>query len=243
MNEKLLSEDDAARSAVANENALSALSDDDGTGRENFLTVRGYRFLIKEDAEAARTDQIRIEHLNRYLSNGKSANIKMLYEKAIQNRIFTTPVGWEYLQDLRSMLMDQGYEPDELSSIPVPVTFTRRGLSGDHRVKERIIQPPRQKPGFGMGLSVAVNVILVLLVIVMFIVAATSKTDNIINYRRNVLNEYSSWAEDLAAREKVIRQKERELGVPHEIKPDDADAPDETEDGNADDTEDGMTDG
>ena len=227
MNERLLSEDDAARSAVANENALSALSEDDGTGQETFLTVRGYRFLIKEDAEAARTDQIRIEHLNRYLSNGKSTNIKMLYEKAIQNRIFTTPVGWEYLQDLRSMLMDQGEDPEDLPTIPVPVTFTRRRMSSDYRVRERIVATPRQKPGFSLGLSIAFNVILIMLVIAMFIVAATSKTDNIINYRRNVVNEYSSWAEDLTAREKVIRQKERELGVPHELRPDDNDAPEE----------------
>ncbi len=225
MNERLLSEDDAARSAVANENALSALSDDDGAGRETFLTVRGYRFLIKEDAEAARTDQIRIEHLNRYLKNGKSTNIKMLYEKAIQNRIFTTPVGWEYLQDLRGMLIDRGVDPEELPSIPVPMTLTKRREYGNYRVRERIAETPRPKPGFSLSLSLAINVILVLLVIAMFIVAATSKTDNIINYRRNVVNEYSSWAEELRDREKVIRQKERELGVPHEIKPDDADIP------------------
>lgn len=231
MNERLLSEDDAARSAVANENALSALSDDTQAERETFLTVRGYRFLIKEDAEAARTDQIRIEHLNRYLKNGKSANIKMLYEKAIQNRIFTTPVGWEYLQELRGILIDRGVDPDELPYIPVPVTITKRRMYGDYHVRERIAETPRQKPGFSLSLSLAINVILVLLVIAMFVVAATSKTDNIINYRRNVVNEYSTWAEELRDREKVIRQKERELGVPHEIKPDDADVPEDTDTG------------
>lgn len=61
--------------------------------------------------------------------------------------------------------------------------------------------------------SLIINIVLGILVILMFVIANTSKTDNILNYRRNVTNEYSTWAEDLTKREREVRRKERELGI------------------------------
>ncbi|MCR4761953.1 MAG: hypothetical protein K5696_00335 [Lachnospiraceae bacterium] len=213
MNGSILASDDASRAAVANENANAAFTDQDHVDTDALLTVRGYRFLIEEDAEAARTDLIRIEHLNKYLKGGKKENIRALYEKSIQNRIFTTPVGWEYLQDLRGMLIDQGVEAETLSPIPVAVPVTRRRLPGDYRTRERVEETPKEPPSLTLKTSIIINVVLVLLVAAMFIIASTSRTDNILNYRRNVTSEYASWAEDLTKREREVRKKERELGI------------------------------
>ena len=47
----------------------------------------------------------------------------------------------------------------------------------------------------------------------MFIIASTSDSDNILNYKRNVTNRYSSWEQDLTQREKVIREAEKKLGI------------------------------
>ncbi|MBR5115924.1 MAG: hypothetical protein IK096_02555, partial [Lachnospiraceae bacterium] len=175
------------------------------------LTVRGYHFLIAEDAEAARTDIVRIDHLNKYLKGARDGNILPLYEKSLQNHLFSTPVGWEYLQELRGMLIDQGIPPEQLSPIPVSVPITRRRLPGDYRTKERIVQSSDEPEKKGPRLSLVLNVILILLVIGMFFISYTSKMDNILNYRRNVTNEYSSWAEELKERERKIREKELEL--------------------------------
>ncbi|MBQ3789399.1 MAG: hypothetical protein II800_00545 [Lachnospiraceae bacterium] len=211
MHDDILARDDASRAAVANENANAAFSEDDGD-TEALLTVRGYRFLISEDAEAARTDIVRIDHLNKYLKGARDGNVLPLYEKSLQNHLFSTPVGWEYLQELRGMLIDQGMAPDELSPIPIPVPITRRRLPGDYRTKERIAETPEENAKVRPGrFSMILNVILILLVIGMFVISYTSKMDNILNYRRNVTNEYSSWAEDLKERERRIREKELEL--------------------------------
>ena len=43
--------------------------------------------------------------------------------------------------------------------------------------------------------------------------AATGENDNIINYKSNVTNRYSSWEQDLTEREKKVRQAEKELGI------------------------------
>lgn len=212
MNEEILSRDDASRSAVANENATAAFKGED-PDTEALLTVRGYRFLIEEDAEAARTDLVRIEHLNKYLKGTNNANVRTLYEKAIQNRIFSTPVGWEYLQELRGMMTDQGIDVEGLEPINIGVPVTRRRLPGDYVTRERIVETPQDPPSLSLKTSIILNIVLALLVILMFFIANTSKTDNILNYRRNVTNEYASWAEDLTKRERAVRIKERELGI------------------------------
>jgi hypothetical protein len=54
---------------------------------------------------------------------------------------------------------------------------------------------------------------LIILVIVMFYIAATGETDNIINYKRNVTNRYSSWEQELTDREKKVREAEKRLGI------------------------------
>ena len=36
---------------------------------------------------------------------------------------------------------------------------------------------------------------------------------NIINYRNAIVNEYSTWEEELSQREHAVREKERELGI------------------------------
>ena len=36
---------------------------------------------------------------------------------------------------------------------------------------------------------------------------------NIINYKSNITNRYSSWEQDLTEREKKVRQAEKRLGI------------------------------
>ncbi|MBR4530746.1 MAG: hypothetical protein IKO80_10780 [Lachnospiraceae bacterium] len=213
MNGALQAKDEKSRIAVANENAAAAYTGKGTADQDALLTVQGYKFLIEEDAEAARTDLVRIEHLNKYLKNTKGDQVQPLYEKSIQNRLFSTPVGWEYLQDLREMLIDQGVDADRIPPIPIGVPVTRRRLPGDYRTRERIEESAPEPMGMSLKTSLIINIVLGILVILMFVIANTSKTDNILNYRRNVTNEYSTWAEDLTKREREVRRKERELGI------------------------------
>ena len=117
---------------------------------------------------------------------------------------------------VRFVKTDQGIDPDMLPGIPINVPITRRRIPGDFHVRERIAESPKEPMRFSLKTSIILNIVLILLVVLMFFIANTSKSDNIINYRRNVINEYSTWAEDLTNREKAIREKERELGITHD---------------------------
>ena len=69
---------------------------DEGKGREKFI-VGGYEFLSENDAQKASMDLSKINLLEARVKASRPVDIKAVYEKSIENKIFKTPIGWEYL--------------------------------------------------------------------------------------------------------------------------------------------------
>ena len=83
------------------------------------LTVDGYSFLSKEDVEKAKLDKQKINILGQKVKSTKVSDLEAVYEKAISNKIFSTPVGWEYLAKLRDRLISAGVNEEDLTPIPI----------------------------------------------------------------------------------------------------------------------------
>ncbi|MBP3197368.1 MAG: hypothetical protein J6N21_10240 [Butyrivibrio sp.] len=178
------------------------------------LIVGGYHFISQEDAAKAQTDISKIKMLRTRVKADKPAEIKMLYEKAIENKIFRTPIGWGYLMELKRKLIAGGYKEEDIIPIPVDISFTRHSVIENINVKQRIKpEKKEEKINYFKIISLALNVVLAILVVLMFVVASTSDNDNIINYKSNITNRYASWEQDLKEREKTVRQAEKKLGI------------------------------
>lgn len=178
------------------------------------LIVGGYHFISQEDAAKAQTDISKIKMLRTRVKADKPAEIKMLYEKAIENKIFRTPIGWGYLMDLKRKLIAGGYKEEDIIPIPVDISFTRHSAIENINVKQRIKpEKKKEKINYFKIISLALNVVLAILVVLMFVIASTSDNDNIINYKSNITNRYASWEQDLKEREKTVRQAEKKLGI------------------------------
>ena len=178
------------------------------------LIVGGYHFISQEDAAKAQTDISKIKMLRTRVKADKPAEIKMLYEKAIENKIFRTPIGWGYLIDLKRKLIAGGYKEEDIIPIPVDISFTRHSAIENINVKQRIKpEKKKEKINYFKIISLALNVVLAILVVLMFVIASTSDNDNIINYKSNITNRYASWEQDLKEREKTVRQAEKKLGI------------------------------
>ena len=61
--------------------------------------------------------------------------------------------------------------------------------------------------------SVCINILMVVMIIAMFVIALESDHPNIINYKREIVNEYSEWEQELTEREQAVRAAEREVGI------------------------------
>ncbi len=183
---------------------------------EENLVVEGYEFLSKEDAKKAESDKNKINILGQKIHSTKIADLEAVYEKAITNRIFSTPVGWHYLAKLRDRLIAAGVNEEDLIPIPVSYKFTKIDLKDEyHPGRYNTTQPQKEKKDVKatVVILIAMNIILVCLVIAMFVVVMKSESDNIINYKQNVTNRYAEWEQSLKEREKAVRIKERDLKI------------------------------
>ncbi len=186
---------------------------DDNNEKSNFI-VGGYRFLTKEDAEKATMDMSKINLLETRVKASKPNDIHAVYEKAIENKIFKTPIGWRYLIDLREKLLSNGYSKEDIVPIPLEISMTRHSAFENIAVKQRVVPDKKEKNlEFKRIFPIVLNVVLIIVVILMFVMASTSENDNIINYKRNITNRYSSWDEELKEREKTVREAEKRLGI------------------------------
>lgn len=170
--------------------------------------AEGFQFLNETDAKLASKEKKQVEYLQQRFHSDKPEEIKAFYEKAIKEHVFKTPIGMEYLKQLQNYLINQGIcMADEL--LPIPINHPCEKLVKPKKRAESEEKNSNAKAW--LKASVLINVLLVIAVAVMFIVANTSNHPNVLNYREKLLNEYSSWEQDLTQRENELREKEREL--------------------------------
>ena len=184
----------------------------DSKKNENSFTVCGFDFISENDAQKAEMDLSKIKVLQTRVNASRPADIKAVYEKSIENKIFKTPIGWGYLYGLRDHLLENGYKEEDLIPIPVGVSMTRHSAMENLSVKQSK-KTEKKNAEFGRIFSIVLNVVLAILVVVMFLIAASSENDNIINYKRNVTNRFSSWEQELTERERKVREAEKNLGI------------------------------
>lgn len=175
--------------------------------------VDGFLFLSEEDAAAAREELKKARYLERHLDDQGADMILQLYQKALKDRTFQTPVGLAFVNELRGRLIEAGIEEFDIEPIPVYYDVVQNKMrSGFEPVKEGDKPEPKvEKRKFTV--SVFLNIFLALLVAGMFFVAMTGSNPNILNYQNAVLNKYASWEQELMEREKAVREKEQELGI------------------------------
>lgn len=176
--------------------------------------VGGFQFGTQKDAELAENEQLRIERLEEKLEYDNPHMVNAVYKKAVENRVFKTPVGYEFLKRLQTVLRE---DPDmeEVPDIPVQGVYSLRESTNPavEKVKasrKKVKEKPKEE-FFSRKTSILVNIGLLVLVIIMFVISSTGSNPTVLNYEKTIQNRYSEWEKELSDREQVIRDKEREL--------------------------------
>lgn len=179
------------------------------------LSVEGYLFYTEKDAQTAPTEIQKIEYLEARIDYSAPDTINYIYEKAIHERIFRTPVGLGYLQKLREYLLAQpGAEPETIMDIPLYTTFDSEIRSQTEPARARIA-PSKKKDAdkTRFMISVILNVMLAAAILCMFYISYSSEQPNILNYERALIDRYAYWEQQLTEREQVIREVEKNLQI------------------------------
>lgn len=175
------------------------------------LQVDGFLFSNAEDAQLALKEKKQVEYLKNHMDLSAPQNMLMIYEKANKERLFCTPIGISYLQEMRNKLLKAGVSEEELSCIHLYANFEPRLRAKTEPARQRIVQSKKEKLKRKFHLSVFVNLLLLAAVIAMFVITLNSSQPNILNYERALQDRYAAWEQELTERENVIREKERKL--------------------------------
>ena len=176
--------------------------------------VGGFRFGSDKDAELAKNEQEKISWMEKRVQYEHPESVLSVYNKAIENRIFQTPVGFQYLQKLYSFLEENGLA-DQAESIPLyqVYSYDLNEKLKDHTAKRRVQPSQYRSLRATLRKSVLLNILLVFVVIAMFVITLTGKNPNILNYEQKLTDKYAGWEQELTEREAAIREKERELQI------------------------------
>lgn len=176
--------------------------------------VDGYLFASMEDVQLAQQEKKKVEYLEKYMDYHDTENVLKVYKKAMAERIFKTPVGYDYLRKMQKFLLDcDNMTEEQVPPISLQNSYNVNMRKSYTQAKPRVEGPKeKKKPGWPVY-SLILNLILVIAVIAMFSITLNSDNPNIINYESAIVNKYASWEQELSEREKAVREKERELNI------------------------------
>ncbi len=180
--------------------------------KEELYKVNGFMFGSLEDAEMAREELNAARYIEKKIENKSPETVLAIYKAAIEKRMFRTPVGYSYLHELQKRMTAGGISKDNISGIPLFQIFNNKK---DEEKAPRVIKVKKNKEPWEKKNAVLtwINILLVILVIIMFAISMSGSRPTVLNYRRTIENEYSSWKQELDERERVISAKERELNM------------------------------
>lgn len=182
---------------------------------KNEYYVEGYRFQTMEDADRARLEQKQTAYFEGKLKGRDAANILAVYDKILDEKVFVTPVGWNYVISLQEKLRLLGIREEKIRPLPVYITFQHEESALDRSPVRDRIKVSRKKGSQERKLffSTLVNVFLVFLVLAMFVITLRGSTPNVINYKIALTNQYAAWEQELTQREKAVKKQEQKLGI------------------------------
>lgn len=174
--------------------------------------VGGFAFRTNQEVELADLERKKIAYLEAGLDYSNPDSILRIYEKAIHDNIFKTPVGIYYLKELRDYLLEQDEIPAEAVE-PIPLYQTYGKDKKAERTDETEYAETKKKIPPAFSFSVILNLLLAAAIVAMFAIAINTEQPNILNYEKTIINRYAAWEQELNEREQAVREKERELNL------------------------------
>lgn len=177
------------------------------------LTVDGYIFANLKDAELAKNEIRKIEYLEKHTDLSNLSIAKSVYEKAVEERFFNTPIGLVFLRDIKKAV--ETATGEELTPVPLYTTFSRIELSNEKKPPRKLTKQQKNELTLKQKYrnAVLIAVIFGFLSFALLAITLNGTTPNAINYKKAITNQYAEWEQNLKDREAVIREKEREYNI------------------------------
>ncbi len=179
--------------------------------------VGAFSYEDEKRADQAVKEQYRIEKLKAQVDYTKPKVVYALYQKILEGGVFETPEGIGYLLKLNEYLNSKQIAiGKEIPPIPESMLIHREMVSVPVEV------PKKKKREFVLWKRIKENkedpaiykiiiAFLLVAIIIMLVLTGMSNSPTILNYKKQIQNEYSSWQQQLEEKERELIQRERQI--------------------------------
>lgn len=198
---------------------------------KNTVEIDGFLFSDPAEITQAQKEIEGIRYLRAKLDRDNPDQVLLVYNQAVDQQLFTTPVGYYFLKELQDYLVTMPFIKDEdIHRIVISERMTTefeksrkrtaredkkeavRRYEDEKKLREKKVQAKNTDYKKKFGAALFFCIVLLALVIGMFAVSFLSKDNvTILNYENALINRYEEWEEELTAREQAVEEKEREL--------------------------------
>lgn len=188
--------------------------------------VDGFLFEDEATAEFAQNELEGIRFIKERTALDNPEVVLKLYNKLLEQKLFVTPVGVRFMVELQNILLNSTFVArEDISPIEVSAIVTKKELlpeEADPTKNESVAKAKKTakkvdakvegnyKQPFYIALFFAI--VFAVSVVGMFVITKVSGNNvNILNYRNEILNEYSQWEQQLQEKEAELKAWEVEL--------------------------------
>lgn len=188
--------------------------------------IDGFLFEDERTAELAQKELEGIRFIKERTALDNPEVVMKLYKKLLEQKLFVTPVGIRFMVELQNVLLRSHFTArEEIPPIEVSAMVLKKELTPEEaelakkgpvakvkkaakKVDEKV-EGNYKKPFYA---ALFFAIVFALSVVGMFIITKVSGNNvNIINYRNEILNEYSTWEQQLQEKEAELKAWEAEL--------------------------------
>lgn len=171
--------------------------------------IDGFLFEDEATAQLAKKEEEGIRFIKERTALDNPEVVLKLYNKFLEQNLFVTPVGIRFMVELQNVLLGSPFIPrEEIAPIQVSSIVVKKELPQETTEGEK--KEGDYKKPFYVALFFAI--IFALSVAGMFLITELSGNNvNILNYRNEILNEYSTWEAELEEKEAELKEWEAEL--------------------------------
>lgn len=191
--------------------------------------VSGFYFEDDNALQEAKKELEAVNYIKSQINMDHPQMVLHAYKQMIQQQIFHTVVGYEFLKNMQNFL----YATPEIEGRDVPqipamtiAGVSRENMQGTDSVEQETKKPKKsggqtsrgKKPSLDKQLNVyrkrfevmsIIAGILLVMVIAMFAITMTSDSPTIVNYREKIVDSYAAWEEELNQREVEVTKREQ----------------------------------
>lgn len=196
---------------------------------KNQVEIDGFLFSDPAEIAQAKKEMEGIRYLRTKLDRDNPEQVLLVYNQAVDQQLFATPVGYYFLKELQDFLITIPFIKDEdIHRITITERMTEtfeksrkktvqekkkqavKQYEDERKLREKKIQAKNTDYKAKFAVALVFVFLLLAMVIAMFTITFLSKDNvTILNYENELINKYEEWEKDLEERERVLEEKER----------------------------------